>query len=160
MSPDWALEGKKRNVTAVVAGRRVAEIRPGTLTRGTAKSGRPGDADVGCELSTARACCPILTRELAGSVLELCSTTNAELSASEDPNSRCSAVCARDAAVLLGTSCTNPNPESEPKSGRNAAAATVTAIQTAMIGNPRCAMTPAYSRHGQGTVERSSLIPL
>jgi hypothetical protein len=146
-----------RNVTAVVAGRSVAEIRPGTLTRGSAKSGRRGDADVGCELSTARACRPILTRVLGGSVLEPCSTTSAGLSASDDPNSSCSVVCARDAAVLLGTSCTNPNPESEPKSGRNAVAATVTAIQSAMIGNPRWAVTPAYSRHGQGTVERSSL---
>ena len=60
ISPDWALDGKKRKVIAVVAGVRVAERRPGTLTSGRAKSGCCGDPEPCLGLSTACACCAMV----------------------------------------------------------------------------------------------------
>src|ERR1700720_2624406 len=136
MSPDCAVEGKNRKVTAVVAGVRVADRTPGTLTSGSAKSGCDGDAVVSREPSTARACSTTLSSAAGERPAPACSTTTAWLYARDEPKSRCSTAWARDAAVLLGISWTNPNPEAAPKSGRNAAAATVTRIQAAMTGSP------------------------
>src|SRR5580704_3906261 len=157
MSPDWAVAGKNRYVTVVVARVPVVEINPGTLTSGSAKSGWLAGAPLGRARSMAWACSPIASSVAGGTVLESCSTTIAWLSAREAPKRARSCTCALSAGVLFGTSWMRPNPEAAPKSGRNAAAAIAAAIHTAMSGSPRYAVKAAYSLHGHATVDVSSV---